>query len=367
MADYYSVLGVPRDADLDKIKKAYRELALKYHPDVNKTKEAEEKFKQINEAYAVLSDEQKRRQYDAYGPEGFNRRYTQEDIFRGSNVEDILREMGININLGGFSFGDMFGGTRGDGQDIGQNILYKVDLTLSEVADGTTKEISVRHVKTCSACHGSGGESGSRQSRCSECRGEGYVTAVSNTFFGRIQTTQQCQRCAGTGKVYEKKCKACAGKGGIVANEKVKVTIPAGVKSGMRLRLQGLGDYGRDGSGDLFIEMNELQDRAFSREGDDIVTKVSIPFYTAILGGEIEVPSLRGMRKIDIAPGTAQGTRIVVHGQGVKKLNSNSRGDEIVVVDVSIPKSLSHDERELIEHFRSINDGPEDRRRFGIF
>ncbi len=370
MADYYSVLGVPNNAGADQIKKAYRELALKFHPDVNKSKAAEEKFKTINEAYAVLSDEEKRKQYDTYGPEGFGQRFSQEDIFRGSNVNDILKEMGINLNFG-FPGGDVFGGMFGGAQrqqDMGQSILHRMDISLQDAAKGTTKEITLRHVKECDACKGSGAEPGSKLSRCQECRGSGYITEVRSSFFGKIQTSSTCQRCYGSGKAYEKRCRTCNGKGGVVANEKVKVTVPPGIRSGMRLKLNGIGDFGRDVKGDLYIEVNELPDSLLKRDGDNIIANVTVPFYVALLGGEASVPTIDGTRKIEIAQGTSPGTKIAIGGAGIKHLGSSQRGDEIIIVNVDIPKTLSRNERELIEQFRDINKGPgQGGKKFGFF
>ncbi len=369
--DYYEVLGVPKNASEEEIKKAYRIIALKYHPDRNPDKNATEIFKQANEAYAVLSDPEKRKQYDAYGPEGFSQRYTADDIFRGSNVQDILREMGINLNFGFGNddlFSSFFGGAQG--QQHGQDVLYRMDVTLQDVAKGVSKTISVRHVKVCGMCRGNGAEPGTRQLKCAECRGSGYVNVIRNSFFGRIQTTSVCQKCMGEGKVYEKKCRECGGKGGIVANESVQVNIPQGIGTGMRLKLDNMGDFVKGGgSGDLYIEIKELPDRLLKREGNNIIANASVPFYTAILGGEISVPSIDGMKTIDIAPGTAPGTRIVVRGAGIKNLNSSSKGDEIVIVNVSIPKSISASERELIERYRDWERkaGGHSDRKFGIF
>ena len=371
MADYYKTLGVQKGAGLDEIKRAYRELALKYHPDRNKDKGAEDKFKEINEAYAVLSDEKKRKQYDTYGPEGFSQRYTADDIYRGSDVQDILREMGINLNFG-FGNGDIFGSAFGGGheQQHGQDVLYRMDVTLQDVAKGSTKNISVRHVKVCGQCGGNGAEPGTKLVKCAECRGSGYVNVIRNSFFGRIQTTSACQKCMGEGKTYEKKCRECGGKGGVVTNESVQVNIPQGIGTGMRLRLDGLGDFVRGGgSGDLYIEINEVPDSSLKRDGNNIIANANVPFYTAILGGEISVPAIDGMKTIEIAPGTAPGTRIVVRGAGIKHLNSSSKGDEIVIVNVNIPKSISSSERELIERYRDGDrkTGSHGDRKFGIF
>ncbi len=359
--DYYEILGVEKSASPEQIKKAYRDLALQYHPDRNKSKEAEERFKTINEAYAVLSDPEKRRQYDAVGPERFGQTFSQEDIFRGSNVEDILRSMGININFGfgeNDDFVSSFFGQNARQGEIGQSVLYKMDLSLEEIAKGTEKEISVRHVKRCSHCEGTGGEPGSKPSRCSRCNGSGRINAVQNTFFGRMQTVATCDRCGGSGRIYEKKCKACNGKGGAVATENAKVTIPAGVTNGMRLRLGGMGDYGKDGSGDLYIEVNELSHSTFDRQGDDIVTQLKVPFYTAILGGKITVPTLAGKKELTIEEGTQAGKSIVLKGEGIKHFRGGGYGDEIAKIEIEIPRSLSSDEKALLEHFRELRGGP---------
>lgn len=359
--DYYEVLGVQRNAGLDEIKKAYRELALKYHPDRNKTKEAEEKFKEINEAYAVLSDEQKRRQYDAVGPERFNQSYSEEEIFRNVNFEQIFRDMGININFGfGGMEDDMMGGffTNARRGEVGQTILRRMDLSLEDIAAGTQKRVSIRHIKKCDHCSGTGGEPGSKLVRCATCKGSGNVNTVRDTFFGRMQTITTCERCGGRGNLYDKKCKVCNGKGGIVATEEVTVNVPAGVFNGARLRLAGMGDYGKDGSGDLLIEVLEQQHPRFQRDGDDIVTTVNVPFYTAILGGKITVPTLSdGQKEIVIEPGTQPGKKVVMKGSGIKRLRGGGAGDEIVIINIDIPRSVGGEERSMLEKLRDLHEG----------
>lgn len=356
MRDYYEVLGVSKSATQEQIKKAYRELALKYHPDRNSDKAAEEKFKEINAAYAVLGDAEKRRQYDSFGPEQFNQRYSQEDLFRNFNFQDIFRDLGLNFNFGSTNtddvFGDLFG--RQSSQTRGNDILYRIDITLKDVANGVKKEINVKHVKKCSHCDGNGGEPGYKTVRCSECNGSGRVSNIANTFFGRMQVVSTCNSCGGKGKVYERKCKICSGKGGTVANDKVEVTIPAGVRDGMRLRLQGLGDYLNTGAGDLYIEVNTLDDRRFVRQGDDLHTTVDIPFYTAILGGEVTVPTINGEKNITIEKCTQPGKKIILKNEGIKRFRTSSYGDEIVNINIEMPRSLSNEERELIEKFKEL-------------
>ena len=368
--DYYEILGVPRNATLDEIKKAYRELALKYHPDRNKSKEAEEKFKEINEAYAVLSDPEKRKQYDMYGPAGFGQRYSEEDIFRGFNFEDIFRDLGINF---GFDFGfdnfdeDFFSPfeQRQRAQNVGQSILYRLDITLEEAAKGAEKEIKFRHIKKCPHCNGTGAEPDAKLIKCPECNGRGVIIATRNTFFGKIQTSMTCPRCGGSGKIYDKPCRVCNGTGGIVSDEKVVVKIPPGIEDGARLRLRGMGDYAKGGSGDMFVEIHILEDKTFKRKGDDIYVNIDIPFYTAILGGTVKVPTLNGEKEVEIPRGTQQGAKIVLPGEGIR--GQRKSGDEVVIVNITMPKSLSKEEEELLKRFRELRQGKDNERKRWFF
>ncbi|MGC8586947.1 MAG: molecular chaperone DnaJ [Candidatus Micrarchaeia archaeon] len=374
--DYYKILGVSKSASQDEIKKAYRELALKYHPDLNKgSKEAEEKFKEINEAYAVLGDPEKRKQYDAYGPEQFSREYTTDEIFRNFDFGNIFKDLGINMGFGQEDFGDIndvfdsfFGvGGRRRG-NFGQSILHSIDITLAEAAEGVDKNLTIKHIKKCPNCNGTGAEPGSKLVKCKTCNGSGSVRATRRTFFGIMQTVSVCPTCNGSGKVYEKLCHVCGGKGGVVATDEITLKIPPGVMDGMRLRLKGMGDYGKDGAGDLFVEVHILKDKTFERINDDLLTEVEIPFYTAILGGSISVPTLHGAKTVQISPGTTHGTEIVIKGEGIRNFRSGNRGNEIVRVKISIPKNLSGEERELIEKFKDIDSkGGKDKKHFGIF
>lgn len=365
--DYYGVLGIPKNATKEQVKEAYRKAVLKYHPDVNKDPSAEEKMRDLNEAYAVLGDDQKRTQYDTYGSTTFHQRFSEEDIFRGFDLNQIFREMGINS---GFGFDtDMFGGffNQQPNKELGQSILYKIDLTLEEVAKGTNKEVTIKHVRECDRCKGSGGEPGAKLSKCDHCNGSGYTNVTRSTMLGRINTITTCTHCGGRGKLYEKRCRSCGGNGGAVKSENVSVTIPAGMESGMRLRLARMGDYGKDGSGDLFIEVNELNHKVFTRSGDNILANVQIPFYTAMLGGEITVPTLGGSRKVAIEPGTPQGKQITLKNEGIRRLRGSGAGDEIITVNITIPKSLSHEETELVDKFRALHEGQDQKKKFGIF
>ncbi|MGC9156613.1 MAG: molecular chaperone DnaJ [Candidatus Micrarchaeia archaeon] len=354
--DYYEILGVPKNATLDEIKRAYRQLVMKYHPDVNKSKEAEEKMREINEAYAVLSDPEKRRRYDMLGSEQFSQEYSPEDIFRGFDIESIFKDLGLNFD---FDF-DLFPGFgRGDfsgEQPRGSDILYKLNLTFEEAAKGTEKEITIRHVKKCPHCNGTGVEPGYGYITCDKCGGTGRLVSFRNTFFGRLQTVTVCDKCGGSGKIPEKKCNVCRGKGGVVGEDKIKVEIPPGVMDGMRLRLSGMGDYANGRSGDLYLEIHVGKSKVFERSGDDLLVTVTIPFYTAALGGEIEVPTLDGAKRIVIPPGTQPGTKIRIPNAGIRHFKSSGSGDEIVTLNIEIPKSLTPNERKLLEDFKNLRE-----------
>ena len=364
--DFYEVLGVKKGAQPDEIKKAYRQLALKFHPDVNKSKEAEEKFKEINEAYAVLSDPEKRKKYDAYGPEGFNQRYTEQDIFRGFDFEKIFRDMGIDFGgdpFGGSIFDNLFGfgGQAQRSGDYGNDILANITISLKEAVLGTTKSIRVRHVSKCSVCNGTGSEGG-RMVKCPKCSGRGQITVTRKSMFGIIQTVSVCDRCGGSGSVAENPCRSCGGTGKKIADNSIEVSIPKGVDNGSRLRLRGIGDYGRDRSGDLYIDVNVAPDKNFRREGYDIVTDIKVPFYIFVLGGTIKVPTIDGSTDVRIKELQQPGDSIVLRGLGVQ--HGNSSGNEVVNLQVEIPKRITKEQKDLIEKFSSI-DGK--KKLFGVF
>jgi molecular chaperone DnaJ len=253
--DYYKILGVSANASEDDIKKAYRDLALKFHPDKNKSHDAEEKFKEINEAFAVLRDPQKRRQYDAYGAEGFGRMFTQEDIFRGFDINEIFRQ----VNEGNFQ--DLFnisgfGGFQSTMRmDVGSDILESIEVTRSEAAHGTERRLRVAHTKLCAECKGSGAEKGSKTVTCKECSGKGQVRKTVRIPFGVMETITTCPGCNGMGKAMEKLCKSCHGHGRMQGVDNIMMKVPAGITSGSRLRLAGLGDYGADRTGDLYVDI----------------------------------------------------------------------------------------------------------------
>jgi molecular chaperone DnaJ len=362
MSDYYDVLGVKKEASQDEIKRAYRELALRYHPDRNKEKNSEEKFKQINEAYAVLSDPEKRKQYDAYGPEGFNQRYSNEDIFRNFDFESVFRNMGADF---GFGNDDLFGAFGfGRGSDAGNDILAGVNISLEEAAKGVTKKIMLTHVGACRKCNGTGGEPGAKEVRCNICNGTGTAKQTRRTPFGIISTVGVCEQCRGAGRYYDRKCRSCNGTGSARVSEDVDVKIPKGIDTGMRLRLAGMGDYGKSRPGDLYIEVTVEPSRYFTRSGSDIHSDLHIPLSVALLGGEITVKTLNGDKTVTINEGTQNGATITLKGEGMPHMRGSGSGNHIVTITVDIPKGLSAEQKEMV---RKLAGSEDKKRKFGIF
>jgi molecular chaperone DnaJ len=354
--DYYEVLGVPKNAGVDEIKAAYRKLAFQYHPDRNKDPAAAERFKEISEAYAVLSDEKKRAQYDQYGHAGFDRMYSQEDIFRSADFrdfEDIFGDFGFDPFGGifGSMMGSMFRGGRGRSREYGADLETAVKITLEEAAKGVKKDISYHRSKACSRCQGSGSEPGSQRSTCPACNGKGQVQQTRRAGPMAFYTVTTCGKCRGEGSIVEKPCSSCGGSGKASANEHIKVSIPQGIHSGMRLRLENLGEYGRDGHGDLFVRVDIASHRDFEREGDDLRIEVPISFSRAAAGGTIEVPTLFGKDKLHIPPGTGSHTIFRLRNEGMPRLGRSGKGDELVRVIIDVPKRLSKRQKELLEEF----------------
>lgn len=354
--DYYEILGVKRSASKDEMKDAYRTLALKYHPDRNKEAGAEEKFKELSEAYAVLSDDQKRQTYDQYGHAGFDQRYTQEDIFRGANFEDLFREFGFSFGGGGghfedlfFSsmFGSPFGGARRSGR--GADLRYDMHITLEEAAKGASKEVSFKRNRACEHCGGSGAEPGSRIAACPKCGGSGQVRSSRRLgSFGSFTSVAPCNACAGNGKKPEKECRECRGSGNQIYQEKLSVDIPPGMESGSRLRLAGMGERGSGSSGDLYVFISVQEHSLFERDGDDIHLVVPVSFSQAALGAEIEVPTLFGKAKLKIPAGTQAGTQLRMRGEGMPRVNGRGKGDQIIHVSVRTPINLSEKQKKLL-------------------
>ena len=353
--DYYEVLGVERNADADTIKKAYRKAAIKYHPDKNPgDKEAEEKFKEAAEAYDVLSNDDKRARYDRFGHAGMSGAAGGSGFggFSGGgfSMEDIFEQFG---DIFGGAFGGGFGGGRSSRARTsrGSDIRITVKLSLNEIAEGVTKKLKINKTVACSVCGGSGAKDSSSYSTCSQCNGSGYIISVQNSFFGRMQTQSVCPTCQGTGRVIKDKCSKCSGEGTERGQEIIEVKIPAGVGDGMVLTVRGKGNAARNGgqNGDLLVVIEEEHNPQLVRDGNDLIHNLNITVTTAILGGEVEVPTIDGKARIKIAPGTHAGKVLRLRGKGLPDVNGYGRGDIMVVVDITIPDELTKEERKLVE------------------
>ncbi|MBQ3619543.1 MAG: molecular chaperone DnaJ [Bacteroidales bacterium] len=372
--DYYEVLGVSKNASKDELKKAYRQLALKYHPDRNPgDKEAEEKFKEAAEAYEVLSDDQKRARYDQYGHAGVGGAggaggfsMDMEDIF--SHFGDIFSGFGFG---GGFSSGG-FGGGRGQRVNKGSSLRVKVKLSLKDIANGCEKKIKVKKYCACKSCNGTGAEAGSSMNTCPTCHGTGVVTQVRNTILGRMQTQSTCTACGGTGKIIAKKCKDCGGDGVVLGEEVISINIPAGVADGMQMTVSNKGNAPKHGgeNGDLLVVFEEEQDPQLTREDNNLIYNLSISVPDAILGATAEIPTIDGKVKVKIDPGTQPGKVLRLKGKGLPTYGAYGRGDLLAIVNVWIPKKLTKDEQKVIEGFQksdSFKPGAEDSQKSGFF
>ena len=361
--DYYEILGVKKNATLDEIKKAYRELALRYHPDRvphEQKKEAEEKFKEISEAYAVLSDSQKRALYDQYGHSGIDQKYAYEDIFKGADFSSVFSDLG-DFGLGGGMFEDIFSdlgfdifgsrSRRGQHTQRGRDLEIAVGITLEEAAEGVEKTITLPRYEVCQTCAGSGAKPGTKKAACPQCKGAGR-TRVSNGFFQLVQT---CSHCRGEGKVIQALCSSCQGEGRTKITRKIKVKIPAGVDSGSHLRIRGEGEHGTTGRGDLYVIIELRPHEIFQRQGNDIFTEEKIGLAKAILGGETEVPTLSGKVSMKIPAGTQSGKVFRLKGKGVPDVHGRDTGDELVRINVEIPTRLTAQQRSLIEEFAKLS------------
>ncbi len=370
--DYYEILGVDKKAPLGDIKSAYRKLAMQYHPDRNKAPDAEEKFKEISEAYAVLSDQNKRQQYDLYGHPGIDMRYSQEDIFRGAapDIEDILRDFGAGgfggFGRGGSIFDIFFGGGRREGPRRGSDILYELSINLEDAASGKTVELEVPRTEACDVCKGSGAKPGTSPKTCPACRGTGQVSRTQSTPFGRFMTTSTCGTCRGRGEIIESPCTSCHGSGMVQRRRRIEVKVPQGVDTGTRLRVAGEGEAGERGAppGDLYVEINVRPHTIFTRRDGDLVTEATISFTQAALGDEITVPTLDGRAKMKIPPGTQNGQIFRLRGKGMPSLHISGRGDELVRIKVEVPAKLTEKQKQLLREFAEISG---EKRSRGIF
>ena len=354
--DYYEVLGVSKSADATEIKKAYRKLALKYHPDKNPgDKEAEEKFKEAAEAYDVLSNEEKRRRYDQFGHAGVGGA-GQGGFGGGMSMDDIFSQFGdIFGSFGGFSgFGGFGGGRSARRVNRGTNLRVKVKMNLQEIATGIEKKIKVKKYVACQHCNGTGAKDGKSYSTCSTCKGSGQVTRVQNTILGAMQTTSTCPTCEGEGKIINEKCTFCNGEGVLMSEEVISINIPAGVGEGMQLSLSGKGNAARRGgvNGDLIVLIEEEEHPELVRDGNDLLYNVFIGYPEVVLGETVEIPTIEGKVKVKIEAGTQPGKILRLRGKGLPDVNGYGKGDLLAKVNVWIPKNLSKDEKKLVEKMK---------------
>jgi molecular chaperone DnaJ len=354
--DYYEILGVGRNASADEIKKAYRQLAIKYHPDKNPNDpKAEDKFKEAAEAYDVLSTPEKKARYDQFGHQGMGG----GGGFSGGgmNMEDIFSQFGDVFGGGGFE--GFFGGGRGGRSGVrqGSNLRIKLKLTLEEAAQGVEKKIKVKRNVGCKSCNGTGAKNGSALQSCSNCNGSGQVRRVTNTILGQMMSTSTCPVCHGEGKIVKEKCGTCHGEGVTPEEEVITIKVPAGVADGMQLSMSGKGNMPPRGgmAGDLIILIEEEEHSNLKREGNNIVYDLHVNFVDAALGTSVEVPTIGGNVKIKIDPGTQSGKILRLKDKGIKDLNSYQKGDQLIYVNVWTPKHLSPQEKEILE---SLRDSP---------
>ena len=361
--DYYEVLGVDKSASEDEIKKAYRKIAIKYHPDRNPgDKEAEEKFKEAAEAYNILHDPKTRQQYDQFGFNGPNMGggFGGFSGFESTmNMDDIFSMFGDIF--GGHGFGGFGGGQRRPQQHRGSDLRLKVKLTLEEINTGVTKKFKVRKDIHCPHCNGSGAEAGSQKEQCPTCHGQGYITHTTQSIFGMMQQQSVCPTCGGEGMVIKNKCKHCGGTGVEKGEEVVEINIPAGVAEGMVVNVPGKGNAGRHNGtpGDIQVFIEEEPHETFIRDGNDLIYNLLLDFPTAALGGDIEIPTIEGTKlKVKLDNGTQPGKTLRLRGKGLPAVQGygSGRGDLVVNISVYVPKTLSKEEKQAIEQFKGSDN-----------
>ena len=367
MADYYSVLAVSPTASDDEIKKSYRKLAMQYHPDRNGgSKEAEERFKEITEAYDVLRDPSKRAAYDRFGEAGLR-----GGAGGGFHHVDLSEALGIFMrDFGGFAgFEEMFGGRSRGGPRTGSDIKVTVPLTLEEVATGVEKEIRLKLLDPCDSCEGTGAEAGTRPTRCATCAGTGEVRRAQRSFFGQFVSVAPCPTCAGQGRTIDAPCKRCKGEGRVRAERTITVQIPAGVATGQYMTLRGLGSVGPQGGprGDILVVFEVEDDPRFERDGADLYTEVLVTYPQLVLGADVEAPNVASPISLRVPPGTQSGQVFHLRGRGLPRVNANGTGDLHVRVQLWTPQSLSPEQEELVKQLAATDGEPPATRSKGIW
>ena len=371
--NYYEVLGINKNASADEIKKAYRNMALKYHPDrvtPDKKKEAEERFKEVSEAYEVLIDPKKRSNYDQFGPEGVEGAFKQggftwQDFHHFDDVKDIFGEFDLSDLFRNFGFetdsfgGGSGGGARRGGPRRGSDLEYQIEINFEDAAFGAEKTISIPRNETCEECGGTGAKPGSKQERCPVCGGHGRISS-SGGFFNVVRT---CDRCGGEGVIIKTPCQSCNGRGRVRTKRNIKVKIPAGIDSGSRLRVHGEGEAGEKGGrrGDLYLEIHVKHHEIFERHDADIYCEVPINFVTAVFGGEVEVPTLEGKIHMKVPSGTQSGRVFRLRSKGIAHLHDYGRGDQLVKVQVEVPTDLTQEQKKALKEYAkasSQDSGP---------
>ncbi len=363
--DYYEVLGVSKTASKDEIKKAYRKLSKKYHPDINKEADAADKFKEIKEAYEVLSDDQQRSRYDQFG-------HTDPNQGFGGGFGGDFGGSGF----GGFEdiFSTFFGGSGGRRRDPnaprqGADLQYTMSVSFEDAVFGKETTIEIPREENCGTCHGSGAKPGTKAETCSHCQGSGQINVEQNTPFGRIVNRTTCRHCGGTGKFIPNKCGTCSGTGKVKKRKKISIKIPAGIDDGQQLRVSGQGEPGVNGgpSGDLYVVFHVKEHEFFERDGDDIYCEIPLTFVQAALGDEIMVPTLHGKVQLKIPAGTQSGTKFRLRGKGVANVRGYGQGDQHIIVKVITPKKLSEKQKDLLREFAEVSGQTVDEDTEGFF
>jgi molecular chaperone DnaJ len=354
--DYYEVLAVTREADDDEIKKAFRRLARELHPDINRhDPEAENKFKEVAEAYEVLSDHERRAIYDRYGHEGVRSGGWQPQSSGFGNISDIFEA----FFGGGDPFGGVFGGRGRGGPERGRDVAVQVSMTLEEVLTGAEKDVQFEVTTHCSRCNGNGAEPGTPIETCPRCEGTGQLQSMARTVFGQVVRTQACDRCGGDGRIAQTPCEQCRGSGREVQARSLKVDIPPGIDDGQRVRLTGHGHAGERGApaGDLYVLVMVEPDPRFERHGEDLVTRLDVPFTQAALGGSVLVSTLEGEEDVELEPGSQPAKVMRLRGRGLPALRGRGRGDLHLVLNVMIPSHLTDEQRDLLRRFEESANG----------